>query len=85
MGSGENGSITFLDLINIISFVIGLQNLELNISQNDLQEQTQDINGAADKLVKDALEEIHRHLKEQDRKIQILIERGDNEDNRKAV
>ena len=84
MGSGDN-TWTFLDLITVISFVIGLQNLELNISQNDLQEQTQDINGAADRLVKDALEEIHRHLQEQDAKIEILLERGNNEDNRKTV
>lgn len=81
MGSGENGTWTFLDLITLISFVIGLQNLELNISQNDLQEQTQDINEAADRLVNNALEEIHNHLQEQDRKLQILLERNNNEDN----
>ena len=82
MGSGENGNLTFIDLISLISFVIGLQNLELNISQNDLQEQTQEINGAADKLVKDALEEIHRHLQEQDAKIERILQ---YEDNRKTV
>ena len=85
MGSGENGAWTFLDLITLISFVIGLQNLELNITQNDLQSQTQDINETADKLVKDAIEEIHRHLQEQDRKIEILLERGNNETDRKTV
>ena len=73
MGSGENGNLTFIDLISLISFVIGLQNLELNIDQNDLQRQTQEINGTADKLVKDALEEIHRHLQEQDAKIERII------------
>ena len=85
MGTGENGALTFFDMITFISFIVGLQNLELNITQNDLQEQTQDINETADKLVKDAIEEIHRHLQEQDAKIEILLERGSNETDRKTV
>ena len=85
MGTGENGALTFFDMITLISFVVGLQNLELNITQNDLQEQTQDINETADKLVKDAIEEIHRHLQEQDAKLAALLERGSNETDRKTV
>ena len=73
MGSGENGAWTFLDVVTLISFVIGLQNLEMNITQNDIAEQTQDINKAADKLVSNALSDIHAHLQEQDRKLERIL------------
>ena len=33
LGSGNNGELTALDWIGIISFMIGLQNLDLNVSQ----------------------------------------------------
>ena len=69
MGSGENGALTFIDLLGILSFAVGLQNLELNIGQNDLAEQTQDIDERARKLVENALLEIHNHLEQQDAKI----------------
>lgn len=44
----------FMDIINILSFVIGLQNLELNITANDIDNQTQtildDLHAYLDKL-----------------------------------
>ena len=73
MGSGENGAFTFLDILGILSFAIGLQNLELNIGQNDLAEQTQDIDERARDIVNNALSEIHDHLQKQDAKIAHLI------------
>ena len=73
MGSGENGSWTFLDIVTLISFVIGLQNLELNIDQNDMDKQTQEINQTADALVSAAISEIHEHLEKQDRKIEEIL------------
>ena len=69
LGSGNNGELTFLDIISLISFVVGLQNLELNITQNDIQEQTNEINDTADKRVNRLLSEIHSHLEAQDKKI----------------
>ena len=60
----------FLDIITLISFCISLQNLELNISQDDLQKQEEHFNEA----LRQNVEEIHRHLEEQDRKLNKLLE-----------
>ena len=65
----------FLDLLSIASFVIGLQNLELNITQNDLADQTKEIDAKAEEKVNRALDEIHRHLQEQDDNINELLRR----------
>ena len=43
LGSGDNGELTFLDMLSVISFYVGLQNLELNIGQKDLDNQTQEL------------------------------------------
>ena len=75
LGSRDNGEWTFLDAIGIISFLIGLQNLELNIGQNDLAEQTQDIDARAKSHVDKALSEIHRHLEMQDKKLDELMKK----------
>ena len=64
----------FIDILSILSFVIGLQNLELNIDQNDMDRQTKDINEKADELVSKALSEIHDHLQTQDEKINQILE-----------
>lgn len=56
LGNGDNGQFTFLDMISITSFLIGLMNLDENISQGDLQDKAELI-----------LNEIHAHLKEQDK------------------
>lgn len=74
MGSGKNGEWTFLDIITIVSFIIGIQNLELNIDQNDMDKQTRDINETANALVSAAISEIHKHLENQDRKIEEILE-----------
>lgn len=70
----DNKQLDFLDILNILSFVIGLQNLELNIDQNDMDDQTRTINKAADELVNKALTEIHQHLEMQDNKIDKILE-----------
>lgn len=70
MGSGKNGEWTFLDLINLVSFVIGLENLELNVSQDDLQKESERL----DKSMRENVEEIHRHLEVQDRKLNQIME-----------
>lgn len=54
-----NEKIDVLDMLSILSFYIGLKNLDENITQNDLQE-----------LVNKAIEDIHTHLKEQDKRLE---------------
>ena len=73
-GSGSNGELTFIDWISLLSFVIGLENLEMNISQTDLQEETKKLDAAVDNKMHIALSEIHEHLKKQDIKINAIIE-----------
>lgn len=70
----DNKQLTFIDVLSILSFVIGLENLELNVDQNDMDEQTRSINKAANELVSKALAEIHQHLEMQDKKIDAIME-----------
>lgn len=70
MGTGRDGAWTFLDIISLISFCIGLQNLELNISQDDLQNETEKL----DKALRENVEDIHRHLEIQDKKLDYILE-----------
>ena len=60
----------FLDIITLISFCIGLQNLDLNIAQEDLDNQTQKLDEALRKNVDD----IHEHLAVQDSKLNLILE-----------
>lgn len=59
----------FMDTINILSFIIGLQNLDLNITANDIDNQTQaildDLHSYLDKQEKH-LNDQDLHLSEQD-------------------
>lgn len=68
LGSGDDGEFTFLDIISLTSFLIGIMNLEENLTQGDLQDKTQLI-----------LDEIHGHLQEQDDKIDDILRRLNNE------
>lgn len=71
LGSGDNGEFTFLDVISIASFLIGVMNLEENMTQGDKQEILEDLSSKADLLLK----EIHRHLETQDQKLDEIIKR----------
>lgn len=64
-------NLTFLDILTIMGFVISLQNLELNISQDDLQKEADRL----DKVLRDDVDEIHRHLEAQDEKIERILEK----------
>lgn len=75
-GSGNNGEWTFLDILTVMSFCIGLQNLDLNIAQEDLDNQTQEL----DRKLRIVVDDIHRHLKDQDKKIDEILRRMDNAD-----
>ena len=68
LGSGDNGEFTFLDMISIISFCVGLQNLEYNIAQEDLDNQTQEL----DRRLREVVDDIHEHLQKQDRILEEL-------------
>ena len=79
LGNGENGQFTFLDTLNIISFFIGIMNLNENLGQGDKQDLLEEFSKKADVLLK----EIHGHLADQDRKINKILEelRNDNRGN----
>lgn len=74
IGSGVGGELTAIDILSILSFVIGLKNLDLNIDQNDMNAQTRDIDERANKLVSMAIAEIHAHLEMQDKKMDKIME-----------
>lgn len=69
LGSGSNGEFTFLDVISIISFLIGVENLEMNVTQEDAQNLERSVSEKADTL----LREIHSHLENQDKKIDEIL------------
>ena len=71
----DNGQLDFLDLISILSFVIGLENLEMNITQNDIERQTADIDERVNDHLNSVLMEIHTHLEEQDVKLSAIEEK----------
>ena len=67
----DNGQLDFLDILTVMSFVIGLINLDENVTQSDKQELQHDLADKADML----LQEIHTHLEIQDIKLDHIIER----------
>ena len=66
-----NREYDFLDVLTIASFLISLQNLDLNASTDDLSKYTNEI---IERLEKD-LDDIHGHLSVQDAKINALMNR----------
>ena len=66
MDNSRNPNLGMMDALAIVSFMLGLANYEENLDQSQVQE-----------LVSQAVEDIHSHLKEQDRKLdQILNKLG---------
>jgi hypothetical protein len=65
-----NNNLDFLDILNILSFLIGVMNYGENISQGDMQELAQ----VMSQRTSEAVEDIHAHLQEQDRKIEEILE-----------
>ena len=66
-----NKQVDFLDALSVASFCIGLMNLDENVSQGDLADKSEII-----------LKEVHRHLNEQDGKLNAILERLNRYDNR---
>ena len=67
----ERNQLSFLDLISIASFCIGLMNLDENLTQGDKQDLMQKFNDQTETVLK----EIHEHLQEQDQKIDLILTR----------
>lgn len=65
----DNGQLDFIDLLSIMSFYIALLNLDMNITQNDMAEQTADIDRRVNEHLHNVLNEIHDHLQDQDIKL----------------
>jgi division protein CdvB (Snf7/Vps24/ESCRT-III family) len=63
--------LTVLDVLNVLSFFIGLMNLDENLTQGDKQ----DLMSATDKQTTIILKEIHTHLEQQDKRLDELINR----------
>ena len=70
LGSGDNGEFTFIDLLAIFSAWIGVENYNMNLTQEDKQ----DLLEGLDVQTKELLNEIHKHLTEQDKKIDLILE-----------
>ena len=81
IGSGANGQLTFLDIISIVSFLIGVENLELNATQDDMAKIQRELSDKSEQLFK----EIHGHLEEQDRKLDKIMEVINHEDNKETL
>ncbi len=77
LGTGDNGEWTFLDTVSLMSFCIGLQNLDMNSTQEDMQNMDHNSAMRADKI----LTEIHSHLEEQDNKIDAIKKKLEGIDN----
>lgn len=62
--------LSFIDILSIMSFCLGLENLNENLSQSDKQDLQNNLSESIDKVLK----EIHAHLKQQDEKIDKILE-----------
>lgn len=71
--SNKNGQLSFLDLISLMSFCIALQNLDLNISAEDIANSSAEIEKVVNERLEKALEDIHGHLSVQDTKLSIIL------------
>ena len=58
----DSNSLDFLDFVSLLSFWIGIENLESNMTQSDKQDLQNDLSEKSDLL----LNEIHGHLEKQD-------------------
>ena len=69
-----NGQLEVLDILTVVSFILQIQNQGRIIDIADVQDE-----------VNRAVEDIHRHLQEQDYKIDHIIGVMEHEADRKAV
>lgn len=62
IGNGNNSQFTFLDLLGVMSFLLGIANYGENVSQSDIQDLMKVSLVSLDSVTK----EIHSHLENQD-------------------
>ena len=67
--SSESRQLDFLDLLNILSFLIAVENLQENLTQGDKQDLQQELSESTERL----LNEVHAHLEAQDQKIDRIL------------
>lgn len=75
----NGNNLELMDLLNIISFIIGVLNYEENLTQTDKQ----DLMGEVDSQMNKMLSEIHNHLAQQDALLNELVE-AYHDQNKKA-
>lgn len=63
--NNNNKNFELMDAISFLSFFMGVANLDANLTQNDKQEMLQELN----EKIKMVLNEVHKHLEIQDKKI----------------
>ena len=62
--------LSILDAITIISFLVGLENLDMNITAEDMAETSAKL----DRSLKSEVEKIHEHLAIQDGKLNMILD-----------
>ena len=67
----ERNQLDLMDILNVLSFYIGLLNLQENLTQSDKQ----DLIRQFDTQTATILKEIHKHLEVQDNKIDDILKR----------
>ena len=77
----SNKELDFLDILSIMSFCIALQNLDLNISQEDIQNTSAQLEKDFNERLEGVLEEIHNHLSLQDMKLRFILEKLEDIEN----
>ena len=65
-----NRELDVLDILNVLSFYIGIKNLDENLSQT-----------TAGNLLDKAVEDIHKHLEEHDSKRDMILKELSNDKN----
>ena len=71
----SNKELDFLDILSIMSFCIALQNLDLNISAEDIQNTSAQLEKDFNERLEGVLEEINNHLSLQDMKLRFILEK----------
>ena len=67
----NNEQLSLLDILNILSFIIGILNYNENLTQGDKQELMQEI----DNKISLVLDKVQKHLELQDKQLNIIIKR----------
>ena len=67
----EKNQLDLTDILNVLSFYIGLLNLKENLTQSDKQDLMHQFDTQTDTILK----EIHKHLEVQDNKIDYILKR----------